>query len=92
VPSESERLHRRVGRRDRWFVGIVALATAVGTPLAIVLVGHGSAAPAGCVRTLEPGFMGGQTGTYCGKRAAAVCRARADADASLAAQCRRLRP
>jgi hypothetical protein len=89
VPAESTRLQRRLRARDRWFVGVVAGAAVIGTPIAVVAVGHGAAPPPGCVTTLRPGFMGGQTGTYCGKRAAAICRREGAGDASLASACRR---
>lgn len=83
-------MFRRIRPRDRWFVGLVVAATAVGTPIAIVLGANTNPKLApGCVTTIEPGFMGGQTAKYCGDHAAAVCRDRAGGDSSLAALCRR---
>lgn len=89
MPAESTRLYRRVRRRDRWFVGAVVGAALVCTPVAVVLAGRDSGPPSGCVTTLRAGFMGGQTTTYCGARAVAICRQEGGSDASLAAACRR---
>jgi hypothetical protein len=61
------------------------------TPIAVVLSERGHALRSGCVSTLEAGFMGGQTATYCGKQATAVCLGRASEDRTLAASCRRQR-
>lgn len=91
MPAESARLFRRIRPRDRWFVGLVVAATAVGTPVAIVASARSDSpnlAP-GCVSRIEAGFMGGQTALYCGKKAIAVCREDAASDSSLAAVCRR---
>jgi hypothetical protein len=89
MPAESTRLYRRIRPRDRWFVGVVVAATAIGTPIAVVLSAHGSKLEPGCVSTLRQGFMGGQTTTYCGEQAVAVCRTQAADDHSLASLCRR---
>ena len=88
MPAESSRLFRQVRPRDRWFVGVVAAATVAIAPVAVLVTGHGPTRPAGCVTTLRAGFMGGQTGTYCGARAAAVCLQEGGGDSSLAAECR----
>jgi hypothetical protein len=88
MPAESIRLHRQVRPRDRWFVGVVVAATLAVTPVAVIATEHGPSRPAGCVTTLRAGFMGGQTGTFCGAKAAAVCRREGASDASLAAECR----
>jgi hypothetical protein len=89
MPAESTRLARRVRRRDRVFVAVVAGAALVGTPAAIVLADRSSDPPAGCVSVLRPGFMGGQTTTWCGKQAVEICRSRGAKDAELGKACRR---
>jgi hypothetical protein len=71
------------------FVAVVAGAALVGTPVAIVLADRSSDPPAGCVSVLRPGFMGGQTTTWCGKQAVEICRGEAPRDATLAKACRR---
>ena len=71
MPAESARLLRPVGRRDRRFLGIALAAAALAAPAGVVLAAGSSKPPPGCVRTLEPGFMGGQTVTKCEKPAAA---------------------
>jgi len=37
MPAESERLRRRVRRRDVWFIGAVALLAVALTPVAVLL-------------------------------------------------------
>jgi hypothetical protein len=65
MPAESERLRRRVQRRDRVFIGIAAVA-AVALPTAFVLAGHGRhALHPSCTTTVVAGFMGGETHTVC---------------------------
>jgi hypothetical protein len=66
MPAESERLRRRVRRRDVWFIGAVAALVVALAPVAVVL-GERShhAAPAGCRTTIVAGFMGGETHTVC---------------------------
>ncbi|MBV8065965.1 MAG: hypothetical protein JOY73_10600 [Actinobacteria bacterium] len=54
--------------RDRWFLGLAAVAVAVFTPVAVLLSGHRQATPPGCTTQLVAGFMGGQTQTVCAKR------------------------
>jgi hypothetical protein len=88
MPAESARLARRLSPRDRWFVGAVAAAALVGAPLAIVFTRSEQPRPAGCVRLEEAGVVGSQSALYCGKRAAAVCRAKGASNAGLAADCR----
>jgi hypothetical protein len=92
VPAETARLRRRVSPRDLWLVGLVAGGLAVGTPAAVLLSDSGSGPRDGrCVTTIETGFMGGQTRRYCGREAAAFCRARAAArPAGPDEACRRL--
>jgi hypothetical protein len=66
MPAESERLRRRVRRRDVWFIGAVALLTVALTPVAVVLSERGHHAPrAGCTTVIRAGFMGGETHTVC---------------------------
>jgi hypothetical protein len=89
MPAESSRLRRRIASRDRWFLVLAACAAVVATVLAVVLTGSGDPGGAGCVSVLRAGFMGGQTTTYCGAKAAAVCRKEGPRDADLARECRR---
>jgi hypothetical protein len=66
VPAESERLRRRVSRRDLWFIGGVASLAVALTPVAVVLSERGHHAPrAGCKTVIVAGFMGGETHTVC---------------------------
>jgi hypothetical protein len=65
VPAESERLQRRVRRRDVWFIGAVALLAAALTPVAVLMSGGHHAPPAGCKTVIRAGFMGGETHTVC---------------------------
>jgi hypothetical protein len=93
VPAESRRFQRRIGARDRWFLGLLACALLLCAVGAFVLIDHGSSssADARCVKTLRPGFMGAATYKYCGKDAVAFCRRSAAGDRQLASQCARLR-
>ncbi|HLX18785.1 MAG TPA: hypothetical protein VKR23_01420 [Gaiellaceae bacterium] len=52
--------------RDRWFLGLAAVAVAVFTPVAVLLSGHRQATPPGCRTEIVAGFMGGETHTVCG--------------------------
>lgn len=72
MPAEQARLRRSLQGRDRCFLAIVAAALLLVTPAALILADRGAKSPAGCVRRLEAGFMGGQTVTVCldGSRAA----------------------
>jgi hypothetical protein len=93
MPAESSRFQHRIGRRDRWFLGLMGLATLAGVvAAALVLALHNpdSSGPVRCVKVLRAGFMGGQTETHCGASAVVFCRRNAPGDASLAAQCARL--
>jgi hypothetical protein len=65
MPAESARLRRRLERRDRRFLALVLTTAALAAPVGVVAAEHGSKARSNCVRTLEPGFMGGQTVTRC---------------------------
>jgi hypothetical protein len=92
VPAESSRLERRIGARDRWFLGLLACALLIVAVGAILLRGDdsGSRMGAGCVSTNRPGFTGAATYTYCGKDARAFCRRFTADDRDVAAQCQRL--
>jgi hypothetical protein len=72
VPAERARLRQTLQARDRRFLAIVAAALFLVAPAVLILAGRGAKPPAGCVRHLEAGFMGGQTVTICldGPRAA----------------------
>jgi hypothetical protein len=90
MPAESSRLFHRVGKRDRWFVAIAAGAAIAAAPAAVVFGGQGSSGlPAGCVSRIEPGFMGGQTHTFCGADAVEFCRSQAASGGSVPADCKR---
>ena len=65
MPAESERLRRRVRRRDVWFIGAVTLLVVALTPVAVLLSGSHHAPPAGCKTVIVAGFMGGETHTVC---------------------------
>ncbi|HVA30033.1 MAG TPA: hypothetical protein VMU58_02065 [Gaiellaceae bacterium] len=92
MPAETERLRRRITRRDRWFLTLLACAALAGTAAAILVHAHGSqpATHARCVSTIRASIVGGATFTYCGARAIVACRRYAGEDDGLAAQCRRL--
>ncbi|HEY2072814.1 MAG TPA: hypothetical protein VGG88_04490 [Gaiellaceae bacterium] len=64
MPAESERLRRRVQPRDRWFIGLAAIAAAASTA-GFALTSHHQPPPAGCVSTIVVGFMGGETHVTC---------------------------
>jgi hypothetical protein len=66
MPAESERLRRRVGRRDIWFIGAVAALVVALAPVAVVLSERGNhAPPAGCRTVVRAGFTGGETHVVC---------------------------
>jgi hypothetical protein len=92
VPAESERLQRRITRRDRWFLTVLALLALVGTPSAVLLLPHGSrpSTDARCVTTMRASIMGAATYKYCGANAVAACRRFATDDKALASQCEKL--
>jgi hypothetical protein len=83
VPAESARLRRSLGGRDRRFLAIVAAAVVLATATMLVLAGRGANPPAGCVRHLERGFMGGQTVTICGNPSTEPPEAKNSLDGSL---------
>jgi hypothetical protein len=93
VPAESGRFQRRIGVRDRWFLGLLAVGLLLCAVGAFVLMSDGSSSSADtrCVSTRRPGFMGAATYTYCGRDAVAFCRRSAAGDPRLASQCARLR-
>ncbi len=92
MPAESERLQRRITRRDRWFLTLLALLALIGTPSAVLLRSHDShpSTDAGCVTTIRASIIGGATYKYCGADAVAACRQFATEDKAFAAQCEQL--
>jgi hypothetical protein len=91
VPAESERLRRRLGGRDRWFLGLVAGALLATIAVAFIIGDHGSRVDGRCVEYSHPNFTGGATYVYCGAAAKAFCRRSASRGEGVAAQCERLR-
>jgi hypothetical protein len=90
MPAEGERLTRRLGRRDWFFIGLVAVLCAGGIAVAL-LVGKGTESNAGCVVYSHPGFTGAETYRYCGAKARPFClQSAADHGGAVVAQCRRL--
>jgi hypothetical protein len=94
VPAEAHRLQRRIGDRDRRFFAALACAAAIGTGggAAVVAV-HDGGSPAGqrCVSRDAAGVLGGGTWRFCGAQASAYCKAHAQEDTDLSAQCEKLR-
>lgn len=93
MPSEAARFYRRLGPRDRWFMLIVTLATAL-VVVGIVLDGLGSSKRTAtrCVGVKSAGFMGGVLTYSCGAKATALCRSDAGRKNDLPEQCARLIP
>jgi hypothetical protein len=94
MPSEAARFYRRLTSRDRWFMLIVAIATAA-VVVGIVVDGLGPSAKktaTRCVGVKSAGFMGGVLTQYCGAKATAVCRSDAGRTGNLPEQCARLVP
>jgi hypothetical protein len=90
MPAEGERLKRRLGRRDRFFIGFVAVLCAGGIVVAL-LVGKRGASNAGCVVYSHPNFTGGATYRHCGAKARPFClHSAAEHGAGVVAQCERL--
>ncbi len=89
MPAEGERLFRRLGRRDRLFIGIVAVLLVIGI-VAALLIGKGTESNAGCVVYSRPGFTGNETSRYCGTKARVFCRGASTLGAGVAARCERL--
>jgi hypothetical protein len=90
MPAEGERLLRRLGRRDRFFIGMVVVLAAVGVVVALLL-GNGGQSDAGCVVYSRAGFTGNETFRYCGAKARPFCLQSAAAHgAAVVARCERL--
>jgi len=68
MPAESERLRRRIGRRDLWFIAAVALLAVALAPIAVLASGGHRATRHGCTTVIRAGFMGGQTEIRCDSR------------------------
>jgi len=92
VPTESERLRRRISGRDRWFLVLISVAALVATPSAVLLAQHDShpGTDTNCVTVLRASIMGGATYKYCGTNAIAACKQFAAHDSGLAARCEQL--
>jgi hypothetical protein len=90
VPAEAIRLQRRLGRRDRWFLALLAVAVLVATAAALAVGRYGSSdasADAGCVSITRASWMGAATFKACGAEAVAFCRRSAAGDAEIAEKC-----
>jgi hypothetical protein len=90
VPAEVIRLQRRLGARDRWFLGLLALAVLIGTAAALAVGRYsspGASADAGCVSIMRASWMGAATFKACGADAATFCRRSAAGDEEIAAKC-----
>ncbi len=92
MPAETKRLQRRITRRERWFLTLLALLALIGTPSAALLLPHGSRpnTNARCVTRTRASIMGGATYKYCRANAVAACQQFAAEDKALAAQCQEL--
>jgi hypothetical protein len=91
VPAEVIRLQRRLGTRDRWFIGLLLVAMVVGTAAALALGRSGSpdaSANDGCVSITRASWMGAATYRACGSTAVTFCRRSAAGDKEIAEQCR----
>jgi hypothetical protein len=64
MPTESSRLRRGIGPRDRRLIVAAACVSAVSAPAAL-LAGGGAARPASCTTHDRAGFMGAETVTVC---------------------------
>jgi phosphatidylserine synthase len=64
MPAETERLRRRLQSRDRWFIGIAAVAAVVVTAV-FLLLAHRQTIPEGCTTEIVAGFTGGETHLVC---------------------------
>jgi hypothetical protein len=90
MPAEVIRLQRRLGTRDRWFLGLLALAVLIGTAAALAVGRYSSSdagADAGCVSITRASWMGAATFKACGADAVAFCRRSAAGDEQIAAKC-----
>jgi hypothetical protein len=90
VPAESERLRRRLSRRDLCFLAALAAAALVAIVVGLLARGQAPARPRDCVEFSHPNFTGGATYRYCGSQALSFCRRAPAAAPSLAAQCARI--
>ena len=92
MPAESGRLLRRITGRDRWFLGLLAVAALVGTLGAVLLLPHGSPpnTDARCVTMLRASIMGGATYKFCGAKEVVACRKFANGEKATAARCNEL--
>jgi hypothetical protein len=91
MPAEVIRLQRRLGARDRWFIGLLLVAMVVGTAAALAL-GRSSSSDAsandGCVSVTRASWMGAATFKACGADAATFCRRSAAGDKEIAQKCK----
>ena len=68
MPAEASRLQRKLGRRDRRLLAVLACAATVGGPAAAFALGGGGAPPAdGCARVVKASWMGGATFRDCSR-------------------------
>jgi hypothetical protein len=92
MPAEAHRYTWHLGARDRFFMWLVAAATALA--IVGIVVDHNRSTsyspPAHCVSTVGAGFMGGVLTEYCGAKATALCRTQDAQKGRLAEQCARL--
>jgi hypothetical protein len=89
MPAESARFHRRLRRRDWWFIGLTTIASIIAT-VAIIAFSEGGTRPGagrGCFTLERADFMGASTRTYCGKEAATFCLKAPAGDQEIAAKC-----
>ena len=90
MPAEGGRLFRRLGKRDRLFIGIAGALAVVGI-VVVALTGRVRQSNAGCVVYSHPGFTGAETHRYCGQNARTFCRSGAAAHGpAVVEQCERL--
>ncbi|MEO9174318.1 MAG: hypothetical protein ABI317_02305 [Gaiellales bacterium] len=89
MPAEAARFHRRLVRRDWWFIGAIVAAMLVITVASIACSGGSGNAGAtrGCFSLERAAFMGAATTTYCGADAAAFCRTAPIDDHEIATKC-----
>jgi hypothetical protein len=90
VPAESERLRRRLSRRDLWFLAALAAAALLAVVAGLLAAGHARARVGGCVEFSHPNFTGGATYRYCGAQALSFCRRDPAPAPPLVAQCARI--
>lgn len=90
MPAESARLNRRLSRRDRWFLGLLAAAALVASAVGLAVLGHSQRPAADCIEFSHPNFTGGATYRYCGTRALGLCRDSPVLAPALVTQCLRI--